>query len=105
MRQLRLIGHPEMGIIPMPDATVHVELPVDTAKTIEIPDGAKYAYFTSGTEFFATDDGTAVIPTATPTPGTQELIQGEALRTIQDGITSISCIAHVQGYLTVAFYG
>lgn len=103
MRALRLVDQPELGIIPMPDETVSVELQAGIEATIPVPDGAKLVHFASGAEFFATDSGTAFVPTATPTVGTQE--RNPALRTIEYGTTQISCIAHIKGHLTVAFYG
>lgn len=103
MKQLRLIGTPDLGVIPFSDATVSIYLQAGTPATIDVPSGATTALFSCGGEYFVAEGVAAALPTATATEGVVE--RNPSFRTINAGITTLGIVAPVNTYLTVSFYG
>lgn len=76
MRELNSAYAESLGIIPMPDETVHVYLTAGIAAELPVPLNANKVHFSCGVEFFIAEDDVAVLPTGTPTAGFRMKAQG-----------------------------
>lgn len=78
-------------------------LTANTAKTYNIPTGAKFLLFSCTTNFYVAYGGTAVIPSVDVTDGTGVELN-PVLRSIDFNMTTISIISPINCIVTISAY-
>lgn len=104
MKQLKIEEDPNSYptfAIPAPDSVNGVALGANTAESITVPSGAKFALFSADTDFFARYTGTATVITDTTDGSGSEL--NPVIRSLLSSDT-ISVISENSCLITVSFY-
>jgi len=92
----------ELSCLPFSDSINALALAANTAETLSIPAGARFAVFSGTVDFYVKTGGTATVPGDTTDGSAAEL--NPTMRDIT-GASLISIISAATCIVTVAFYG
>lgn len=102
IRQMEVMHQDGSDALRVPAYVDAKALGAGVAEAFAVPTGARYALFSSTTNFYAKYDGAATVPGDTADGSAAEL--NPATRYLGDQVSEISVIAPSAGVVTVMFY-